>query len=115
MWVFSKFGYYSIINLEGRWAVRARKELDLTNLLRELSWNKEILKGVGTDYEYRIFVDQQELSELFNLLSNSIDYDDFKKTISGIDGQLDKLQYLHKVWNTMWDYQQTRKELTDLD
>jgi hypothetical protein len=110
MWLFTKFGFYSIVKDEAseKFKVRARSKQDLQNLvskIKELAKCK-ILEWPEADYRYRIFIDSNHLHLLFEQLEESIDYNNFKDTIYGLPDQKDKVHSYHLVWQKMYEYQE---------
>lgn len=112
MWLATKFGFYSIVKNEdpefqGDFVIRAREHKDLFNLKQELEElnSRSIYSSKITDYKYRIFVSQEELSKLMIMFSESIDYSNFKDKIKSTPNQKDKLSYYSEIWGVMSDYQ----------
>lgn len=110
MWLFTKYGFYSIVQDEkdkAIYKVRARKKADLQELqgnVIEIS-KGSILQDNQADYRFRIFINQQQLKAIMNHLSNIIDYSNFKDSIYRNKSQKDKLDSYHKVWDVMYEYQ----------
>lgn len=104
MWIFSKYGFYSITEVPGKtglYQIRSRNEVDLINLLKECHLKKEIVKKKNSDYEFRIYVKHSELIIITKILTLSIDYDNFKDVVSTIPNQQKKLSAYHEIWFTM--------------
>lgn len=110
MWLFTKYGFYSIIQDEKDntlFKVRARKKADLQELqnnVAEIS-GCSIHQDLKADYRFRIFINQKQLESLMIQLSNSLDYSNFKDSIYRNESQKDKLDSYHQVWDVMYEYQ----------
>lgn len=107
MWLATKIGYYSIVNKDGFFHIRARKIEDLKNINKIMNWNEEIYSTPNADYCSRICIpikNQQKINELFIKLSNEIDYDNFKNHIKKNE-QCDKMNSYLQIWHVMYDYQ----------
>lgn len=106
MWVFSKYGFYSIVKGDGNtWQIRARKKQDLINLMVASGLEHEIRDDVGWDYAFRVFVEAEDLTRVMAVLQEALDYKNFKNTIAAINDQQDKLDILHGLWQAMFNYQ----------
>jgi hypothetical protein len=113
MWLATKLGFYSIIRkASGEIQVRARKKKDLKNLMELLPnpYRKKIIETPKGDYGFRLVCDSNQkvwLSQVFNILQQSITYDNFKNEISHSDkyDQKDKLVPYNRFWLDMMDYQ----------
>lgn len=110
MWLFTKYGFYSIVqdeNDKSIYKVRARKKTDLQELQRNVTEISEgaIQQDNRADYRFRIFINQQQLQAIMNCLSNSLDYSNFKDSIYRNKSQKDKLDSYHQVWGVMYEYQ----------
>lgn len=77
MWLVLNKGFLSIVNKGGNFVVRSR----MRDHLEEYFPNKEILEFEGTDYQYRININKEELTEFLCSLPDTIDYGNFKKSI----------------------------------
>ena len=81
MWVFTNHGFYSIVkildtNPEKFW-IRSRRKEHLNTYFSE----ERILESNGSDYQYRVEISKEELSEIFSYLPQEIDYTNFKDSI----------------------------------
>jgi len=87
MWIFSKDGFFSAVQKPHQKntnmiTVRSRDKKDLLNFLREVGLPRtEILMAAGTDYEYRVEVSKGTWSEYLKVLTEDINYDNFKHEI----------------------------------
>ena len=120
MWIFSKYGFYSIAEINDKEVVvRARCKLDLQRLRKPLFDRgvamPRIIEMPMRDYRYRVVLGKGELEDLMKLLADSVDYSNFKDEISS---QTDKMEgpdklwnkirvlYYSTVWSTMLDFQE---------
>ena len=81
MWVFTNHGFYSIVkiidtNPEKFW-IRSRRREHLNTFFSE----ERIIESYGSDYQYRVEISKDELSEIFSYLPQEIDYTNFKYSI----------------------------------
>ena len=81
MWVFTNHGFYSIVkildtNPEKFW-IRSRRKEHLNTYFSE----ERIIESNGSDYQYRVEISKEELSEIFSYLPQEIDYTNFKDSI----------------------------------
>lgn len=88
MYIFSKYGFYSVVQNnypgeEGDIQIRGRLLGDMIILkaAAELG-NRAIRFAVGKDYPYRIIVTTEEFEKVMKILSESVDYKQFKLQIS---------------------------------
>lgn len=111
MWLFTKYGFFSIVKKTDGFHIRARKRGDLEALREEFRQDRDfvlppIAETKGNDYAYRIVISSETLLPLiFNNLARSIDYSNFKGKISATPDQRDKLSPLHQIWEIMSEYQ----------
>jgi len=107
MWVFSKYGLYSIVKGIGdTWQIRARKLEDLINLMAASGIEYEIRDNIGQDYAYRVFVEAADLSRVMETFQEALDYTNFKNTVAALPDQRDKMPILGRLWQEMFDYQE---------
>lgn len=110
MWLFTKYGFYSIVqdeNDKSIYKVRARKKTDLQELQRNVTEisGGSIQQDNQADYRFRIFINQQQFKAVMNHLSNTLDYSNFKDSIYSNKSQKDKLESYHQIWDVMYEYQ----------
>lgn len=77
MWLMLNKGFISIVNKEGSYVARSRKKEHLEAYFPY----SEIISGAGTDYEYRVFLNDEELRDFFTRLPDEINYTNFKSSI----------------------------------
>ena len=84
MWLFTTFGFFSIVQKQNNsfLTVRARASADLDRLrqdfMPELS---ETLVGGGTDYPYRATINHEDFSRGLAKLGEALDYSNFKAEV----------------------------------
>jgi len=118
MWLFTKYGFYSVVSArqgdggysqpvdDERMMVRARMRNHLESLRErfvELLGPSEIQVSQGTDYAYRLFVPKSNWSQVVAELANETDYDNFKSAVAkhqGANGTAYN-HALHDVWTVM--------------
>ena len=113
MWIASKSGFFSIVDKNGAFNVRARFEPDLHNLMKISSIKKEIVIIRQSDYQFRIFVDSLELGQIMVALGKSIDYDNFKDMIHENEDQVAKLPAYENLWINMLEVSEIEKYKKD--
>jgi hypothetical protein len=107
MWLATKYGFYSIVQKRDGYIdkqlyqVRARVRRDLENLLELTKLDREILAWPKADYRYRFLASFQDLIAIMNSLAESLDYDDFKATITKRKDQSAKLTAYHDLWRNL--------------
>ncbi|MCB1147858.1 MAG: hypothetical protein KDK38_13745 [Leptospiraceae bacterium] len=107
MWLATKFGFFSIVYKEGSYHVRAREKTDLEELLRVTEIRADVQTWPNADYRYRTLItSQSDLSRIFQVLSESIDYNNFKNAIGDSATQKKKLKPYLKIWQTMYEVQE---------
>jgi len=118
MWLFTQYGFFSAVCAragagsrgnavdEGRVMVRARLREHLEGLkLRfpEDLGGLEIVETPDTDYRYRLFMDKSVWVNVVAVLSEELDYDNFKskvaRNLEAVGGEYERS--LHDVWDIM--------------
>lgn len=111
MWVASKIGFFSIVHKDDHlFHVRARTRGDIERLCR--ATNTPVDRVVVTpesDYRYRIVVQGNGISRVFNALQSSITYRRFRTQISD-NHQRDKIPVYSGFWDAMRAYQANKLE-----
>ncbi|MCE9519753.1 MAG: hypothetical protein K8R87_09410 [Verrucomicrobia bacterium] len=102
MWLFTVHGFYSIVQKGDLFHVRAREKHDLENL-RELIPGLPMVQDSykGSDYPFRLLLDENQKNAVIEALSESIDYPNFKSAVGERDDQRAKLGKYHDVWGVM--------------
>lgn len=108
MWIASKLGFFSIVQKEGAWHVRARVKRDLENLVVAAlpTAKAKIQRWPAADYRWRICLTRAEhVTRVFAALQESIDYPNFKSEIAQRPDQREKLHAYHELWGAMQEIQ----------
>jgi hypothetical protein len=114
MWIFSKQGFFSIVKKKyldqpKPYQIRARSLNDLENLIKAADLEEEIIETPYADYFFRIIADQADLEKIFNILQKELKYENFKNMVGRHEDQRDKLDAYHKIWKTMYNYQNEKR------
>ena len=122
MWIFTKYGFYSVVCARkgdgrrgqpidrDRIMVRARIRSHLEAIKRRFPDRLakcEIKTFASTDYAFRIFDDKSAWSQVLVGLSEEMDYDNFKSEVAsfqGADGRAYE-RALHDVWSVLYGLQ----------
>jgi 8-oxo-dGTP pyrophosphatase MutT (NUDIX family) len=89
MWIFTTFGFFSIVQKTGeqRLTVRARASEDLDRLradyMPELS---ATVTGAGTDYPHRAFIEREALAGGLSRIAGDLRYPNFKTEVARVLG-----------------------------
>jgi len=111
MWIASKYGFFSVVNKDSGYHVRARCLGDLKLLRAAVGGDfaeQPIHETPDADYCARIFIPENskaELHALFAALGESIDYGNFKDAIHHIPSQKSKLPFYTRVWTALYEFQ----------
>mgnify|MGYP000919482379 CR=1 FL=1 len=109
MWIFSKYGFYSIVKKpytgeKGNVQIRARLKNDIIKLKEVAGLDHDIKVDEHADYPYRIIVEDADLTKVMKVLEESIDYSNFKDTVHALDhsaiGKFRNRAYMN-VWAEM--------------
>ncbi len=104
MWVFTKHGFYSVAQTpEGDLMFRARskKHLTILNRLPFFVTRPEIITTPDADYPFRIVVPQAMGCEIMSLITEEIDYSNFKKECHTTKAY--PMRVLADVWDRMFN------------
>lgn len=126
MWLMTKHGFYSIVQKEDGYHIRAREREDLERLLLGIGenatreriplhkwgellpvgyevcpvvWSIPLFETPDHDYRYRIIVDHATLQRVMDWLSNTCDYPNFKAQIDSDPAQ--KRKPYHEIWGIL--------------
>jgi ADP-ribosylglycohydrolase len=103
MWLFSKNGFFSIVQHRDdheQVLVRARVKKDLVEIFPE----DRIIHTSGADYHWRVYSTKKEMGEILLKQMTELDYPNFKGRIGKTPNQKDKLEAYHQIWSVMHDY-----------
>lgn len=111
MWIFTNFGFFSVVKKgsPGNLMVRARERSDLENLINKHGDTlgvtvKSITVTPEADYCCRVEVPQEAWSATLSNISNDIDYDNFKDSVYENQGY-ERAHVYTSVWSTMYNMQ----------
>lgn len=102
MWIFTKDGFYSVIqksNQKGTdlLTVGSRYKSDMARLIKGLNIPEDkLLKATGTEYEYRVEVKTSVIADYMKEQVMQIDYSNFKHEIELRNKK--RADIYHGVW-----------------
>jgi len=125
MWIFTPYGFFSVVNktqlddngdipdgiletIEVRTRHREHLELLIERFPDEIG-EESIFERIGTDYEYRIVIDERQWITLGAMLAADVTYPNFKDEIQEAvkNTKLKKTPYLdqcYDVYNAMFSH-----------
>lgn len=104
MWLFTKAGFFSVVDKEGdgNVCIRSRLREDLETLCTDyLTDPPSIIENSGTDYPYRIYLPKPEWVSLAAVLADEVDYSNFKNEISRLQGY-ERAHLYGDVWSVLY-------------
>jgi len=104
MWIFSKLGFFSIVQdftSPDVLHVRTRFAGDLERALAACGLTAEITVSPDADYRYRTKLSRDDLLKLLGVLGESLDYPNFKNEVAKDPAQRARLSAYHEVWHTL--------------
>jgi hypothetical protein len=104
MWIFSKFGFFSIVQdfqAPDILHVRARVAGDLERAFSACGIRALVTVNPDADYRYRSQVSRDDFLKLLAYLGENLNYPNFKSEIAKDPTQLDRLPAYHEVWHTL--------------
>ena len=107
MWLMTNFGFFSIVQKKDDdiLTVMARARSDLETLKeRYIPTLGHILKGEGTDYQYRARVSREDMAEALGKIIMDIDYSNFKVSVAEKQGRKRSRIY-EEVWGALLNLQ----------
>jgi hypothetical protein len=105
MWIFTTFGFFSVVQKAGeeRLTVRARAKADLDALRSQyLPTLSATIEGAGTDYRYRATVPRADLAEAMSRIATDVTYSNFKSEVARRAGH-ERAKRYGRVWDVMSD------------
>lgn len=126
MWIFTQFGFLSIVRAQERdlnavyedltktedeFVIRARIQADLRELMKEVGFARPVLEFKHRDYPYRIFVSADVLQDIMLWTTRTVTYENFKSQVKRRQGH-GRAQLYGKVWSVMND---SERKVADLD
>jgi len=112
MWLFTKFGFFSVVKKESDGAdtltIRARVKADLENLIKYyLIGEFKILTFPEADYRYRIIVPKEVFTKAIAEITKDINYENFKNEVYDLQGSGRANSY-GKVWAELYKLQESK-------
>ena len=107
MWLMTNFGFFSIVQKKDDdvLTVRARAKGDLETLKeRYIPTLGHILKGEGTDYQYRAKVSREDMAAALGKIIMDIDYSNFKNSVAEKQGNK-RARLYGEVWSVLCNLQ----------
>lgn len=105
MWIFTTFGFFSIVQKPGdeQLTVRARAKADLDALRSQyLPSLSATIEGAGTDYRYRATVPRADVAEAMSRIVADLTYANFKSEVARRAGHA-RAKHYSRVWDVMYD------------
>jgi len=121
MWIATKNGFFSIVKKEDAYHVRARVKGDLERLLDAAKRNDDftgdypIESWPDADYRYRIRLQEgRDYRTLFQVLGESVDYNNFKDKIADTEHQSEKCDAYSTLWSNLYWVCNVQNYLNDM-
>lgn len=103
MWLFTRRGYFSVVEVPGdpgSIQIRARDR----GHLESLRLGAEIVHTTSADYPYRAIVPKGVAVDLISALAQEIDYANFKDMVDREHGPRSWFAAsCHEIWGVLWD------------
>lgn len=109
MWLFTRYGFYSVSVQGGKTVVRARLRKHLDALIARFPTLLDACKvesSANTDYRYRIRLEKELWSQVAAELVSEQDWSNFKNEVHRTNGSDSYEMACHKVWSVMYQLQQ---------
>jgi hypothetical protein len=123
MWVFTEYGFFSIVRVResnSQVLVRARSRRDLEELLHRHEERMrarhpdtpnsipfklpDIIETTDSDYRFRVFMEDSDVGLIMLNEVMGITYDNFKNRVAKVSGH-ERASDLHHVWDVMYRVQ----------
>lgn len=104
MWIFLSDSSLSIVDKGGDGTtllVRARHAGDIEQIFPDA----KVIENAGTDYRYRAHIDRNEVAQRIAEQVRAVTYTNFKNTVK----QHERHDAYMRVWEAMYDYQETEQ------
>lgn len=105
MWLCTRLGFFSIVQKDDTFHIRARCQADLEHLVRAAGDGEPVKSYAGSDYPWRIICPAQELPKFMSAITASIDYSNFKSAIGTSPSQRSKIGAYHDIHHRMVEWQ----------
>jgi hypothetical protein len=109
MWLFTRWGFYSISVQNNSVAIRARLKKHLEKLQARFPdrlGKYKIQEDSQNDYKYRLIVARKTWLAVGNELMAEQDWSNFKNEAQKEDGHDDYVTALHEIWQVLYDLQE---------
>jgi len=112
MWLFTRYGFYSISIQNGKTVVRARLKKHLLNLIATFGalGKPVVIDTPEADYAHRIIVDPTIWAKVVQELVTEQTWSNFKNEVMSFNGADDYEHSCHDVWSVMNRLQQQEKQ-----
>jgi len=104
MWLFTQYGFYSVVQHEENpeaFLMRARVKNDLENLLKLTQIETPISHTPRAQYAFRVLLSQAEWNRIAQVLTRAVDYPSFTNRISELPDQSTKNAAYGSIWNAL--------------
>jgi len=104
MWIFTPFGFFSVVQKQGEsmLTIRSRARGDLLRLQRHyLPSLSDPVAHEGTDYPWRARCGHEDLAQAMQKIVRQIDYSNFKDEVALSNGKARAQRYA-KVWQALY-------------
>jgi hypothetical protein len=111
MWVFTKDGFYSVVQKDCRpdeVLVRSRQRADLVKLSMKLGLKVKIREQAGTDYRYRTVIKKTDWARYAAEAALDINYPNFKDRVPKRDFRRHDA-YL-RCWEALFEWQESSRK-----
>lgn len=105
MWIFTKIGFFSIVQHRDdrdQFLVRSRTRDDLVRLVDSISIKRDRIRETGTDYPFRVFITRDEMVTLAQELVAELNYPNFKAEVGRRDPS--RASLYSRVWALLGDH-----------
>ena len=109
MWLFTNFGFFSVVQKPGDsdLTVRSRVRSDLERLReRYLPSLGPVIEHGGSDYQFRAKTSHADLAQAMSRIVLDIDYSNFKNAVAEQQGHARATAYAN-VWEALWQLKET--------
>ncbi len=114
MWVFTPFGFFSIVahrDRPGHLLVRSRDQRDLEALADRLRPRPQVEHTPDADYAWRLVATRSAIGKLLAATAETLDYWNFKAEVERQQGYA-RAELYHQVWADLLPLQRpSRREL----
>jgi len=104
MWIFSRVGFFSVVQKEGDTflTIRARVKRDIENLRDQyLPSLGAIHESAGTDYQFRATASHDDFAGALQKMALDINYSNFKDSVASEQGY-ERTRVYGAVWSALW-------------